>query len=59
VRLGAKIRLTGGEPLVRMNLRPLARLSLIAEDCVDNQRSLLAEQVEDLALTDSTNKRKH
>jgi GTP 3',8-cyclase len=54
VRLGVtKIRLTGGEPLVRRNLHTLVnRLSLISglEDlCLTTNGSLLAEQVEDLA----------
>jgi cyclic pyranopterin phosphate synthase len=54
VRLGVtKIRLTGGEPLVRRNLHVLVnRLSLISglEDlCLTTNGSLLAEQVEDLA----------
>ena len=54
VRLGVtKIRLTGGEPLVRRNLHTLVnRLSLITglEDlCLTTNGSLLAEQVEDLA----------
>jgi cyclic pyranopterin phosphate synthase len=48
-----KIRLTGGEPLVRRNLHTLVnRLSLISglEDlCLTTNGSLLAEQVEDLA----------
>jgi cyclic pyranopterin phosphate synthase len=53
VRLGVtKIRLTGGEPLVRMNLHTLInRLSLITglEDlCLTTNGSLLAEQVEAL-----------
>jgi GTP 3',8-cyclase len=54
VRLGVtKIRLTGGEPLVRRNLHTLVnRLSLISglEDlCLTTNGSLLAEKVEDLA----------
>lgn len=54
VRLGVtKIRLTGGEPLVRRNLHTLVnKLSLISglEDlCLTTNGSLLAEQVEDLA----------
>ena len=54
VRLGVtKIRLTGGEPLVRRNLHTLIdRLSSISglEDlCLTTNGSLLAEQVEDLA----------
>lgn len=53
VRLGVtKIRLTGGEPLVRRNLHTLVdRLSSISglEDlCLTTNGSLLAEQVEDL-----------
>jgi GTP 3',8-cyclase len=53
VRLGVtKIRLTGGEPLVRRNLHTLIdRLSLISglEDlCLTTNGSLLAEQVESL-----------
>jgi cyclic pyranopterin phosphate synthase len=54
VRLGVtKIRLTGGEPLVRRDLHKLVqRLSLISglkDLCLTTNGSLLAEQVEDLA----------
>jgi cyclic pyranopterin phosphate synthase len=54
VRLGVtKIRLTGGEPLVRKDLHELiARLSLITgldDLCLTTNGSLLSEQVEDLA----------
>ena len=54
VRLGVtKIRLTGGEPLVRRNLHTLVKslssISGLEDLCLTTNGSLLAEQVEDLA----------
>ena len=54
VRLGVtKIRLTGGEPLVRRNLHGLVNnlssISGLEDLCLTTNGSLLAEQVEDLA----------